>query len=252
MKAKVLLSGIAFTAISLAAPVGFQSFTPVLTGGTVANFEGFTEFTTITTQYAGMSFTQTGGGSPWIDNYNQNLGGNGCSGSGWCYGYGASSGSGVLTGSTAGGNVVTTAGIIDTFTSLQADVQAFLSDTSPLGNYTITAYSGANATGTLLGTVTVNALGGAGLPPGYSGGLFPAPGTTPLPGVFVGFTDTVAEIKSIQIGPSSVGAGSDAFAVDDIRIVPLVTTTPEPASLVFLGAGLIGLASLRRKRERRD
>ncbi len=251
MKAKFLLSAFAFTAFSWAAPVGFQSFTPVLTGGTVANFEGFTEFTTITTQYAGMSFTQTGGGSPWIDNYNQNLAGNGCSGAVWCYGYGADSGSGVLTGSTANGSVVTTAGIIDTFTNLQADVQAFLSDTSPLGNYTITAYAGANATGAVLGTVTVNALAGAGLPPGYSGGVFPAPGTTPLPGVFVGFTDTVAEIKSIQIGPSSVGPNMDAFAVDDVRFVPLVTGTPEPATLFLLGGSLIGLAGLRRKRNKR-
>lgn len=248
MKVKILLTGISIAVFSWAAPVGFQSFSPVLSGGTVANFEGFAEFTTITTQYAGMSFTQTGGGSPWIDNYNSNAGANGCSGSAWCYGYGASSGSGVLTGSTAGGNVVTTAGIIDTFTNLQSNVQAFLSDTSPLGNYTITAYSGANATGSLLGTVTVNALGGAGLPPGYSAGLYPAPGTVPLPGLFVGFTDTVAEIKSIQIGPSTAASGSDAFAVDDIRFV----TTPEPASLFLLGAGLIGLASFRRKRNNRD
>jgi len=220
---------------------GFQSYSPDLSGGTLANFEGFAEATIITTQYSGMTFSQTGGGAPMIDNYGPSHP-SGCSGQNWCYGYGASSGSGVLTGSTQGSNVITTAGIIVTFTNLQSDVQAFLSDTSPLGNYTITAFG---ATHNILDTVTV--LSSATLPPGYSGGFFPAPGTFPLPGIYVGFTDSTAEIKSIQIGPSS--AGSDAFAVDDISFGGSTGGggVPEPGTLLLMGAGLIGLGAKLRK-----
>jgi hypothetical protein len=221
---------------SWGAIVTFQSYSPVLTDGSVATFEGFSEFTRITNQYAalGMTFSQTGGGAPMIDNFNQNGGANGCSGLAWCFGYGASSGSGVLTGSPDGGNVVTTAGIIVTFTDLQTDVQAFLSDTAPLGNYTVSAF---NASHTLLASLTV--LQANTLPLAYSGGVFPPPGTFPLPGIFVGFQDTSAEIKSIQIGPSSAAPGSDAFAVDDIRIS---AATPEPGSLLLIGTGLVLVA----------
>lgn len=65
-----LLTAIAFAVPLWAAPIsGFQSYTPVLTGGTVADFEGFTEFQRISTQAAlGMTFSQTGGGLPMIDN----------------------------------------------------------------------------------------------------------------------------------------------------------------------------------------
>ncbi|HUA62560.1 MAG TPA: PEP-CTERM sorting domain-containing protein [Verrucomicrobiae bacterium] len=221
--------------------VGFQSYTPILSGGTVANFEGFSEFTVITNQYAGMTFSQTGGGAPWIDNYGQNAGGGGCSGAAWCYGYGAASGSGVLTGSTQGGNVVTTAGIIVNFTTPQSNVQAFLSDTAPLGNYTITAYGAGN---TVLDTVTV--LESAVTPPTYTGGVDPAPGTFPLPGIYVGFEDALPNIVSLQIGPSTAGAGTDAFAVDNVSFGG--TNVPEPTSIALLGGVLVLVARrLRRK-----
>ena len=222
--------------------VGFQSYSPVLTGGTVANFEGFGEFTRITTQYAGMTFSQTGSGAPMIDNYQQNAGGQGCSGAAWCFGYGADSGSGVLTGSLDGNDFPTVAGIIVSFTSLQSTFQTFLSDTAPLGDYTITAFDDSHS---VLGTVTV--LLGNVLPPGYGGGVDPAPGTFPLPGLFVGFTDSLAEIRSVQIGPSS--ASSDAFSVDDVSIGGSVAGVPEPATWTLLGAGL-ALVSVRRLRAR--
>jgi hypothetical protein len=240
------LSGIAVLCV-LALPMvggtitGFQSYAPTLSGGTLANFEGFSEGTIITTQYAGMTFSQTGGGAPMIDNYNGSSSVPDCSGEAWCFGYGASSGSGVLTGSAEGSYYITTAGIIVTFSSLQSEVQAFLSDTAPYGNYAVTAYSGPGATGTLLGTVTV--LQANTLPPGYSGGYYPAPGTFPLPGIYVGFTDSVAEIGSIQIGPSS--AAYDAFAVDDVSFAP------EPGTLLLLSASLLGLGVAKLRRSRR-
>jgi len=236
----------ALTVPMMGAAIGFQTYAPTLSGGTLANFEGFAEETIITTQYAGMTFSQTGGGAPMIDNYDGN--GAGCSGQAWCYAYGASSGSGVLTGSTEGDNIITTAGIIVTFSSLQSDVQAFLSDTSPLGNYTVTVYSGPDATGTLLGTLTV--LQGNVLPAGYSGGFFPAPGTSPLPGIYVGFTDITAEIGSFEIGPSSTEG--DAYAVDDVSFGGSIgSSTPEPGTLLLMSAGLLGLGVAKLRKSRR-
>jgi len=225
----------------MATPVGFQSDTPVLSGGTVANFEGFTEFTSITTQYSGMTFSQAGGGAPMIDNYGESSADLACSGDAWCYGYGASSGSGVLTASVNGTDYPSVADIIVSFTDPQSDVQAFLSDTDPEGNYTITAYSGTGASGSVLGTITV--LEGDVLPPGYSGGDFPTPGTTPLPGIWVGFIDSSDEIGSLVIGPSS--NPYDAFAIDDVSDGG---TTPEPATFLLIGVSLLGMVAARRRK----
>ncbi|UCG58773.1 MAG: hypothetical protein JSU70_04515 [Phycisphaerales bacterium] len=209
---------------SWAAPI--KSYTPVMTGVPI-DFEGFAEGTLISTQYAGITFGQDDGGTPMIDNYS------------WLYGYGCSSGSAVLTGSTTGGAPApTVAGITLTFDSLVSDVQAFFSDTAPLGDYTIYAY---DTGGILLESFTV--LAAETLPPGYSGGIFPPPGTVPLPGLYVGFTRPSADIAWIQIGPSTAYP-NDAFAIDDVqfRVIP----APGAVLLGGIGASLVGW--LRRRR----
>ncbi|PYR19421.1 MAG: hypothetical protein DMF98_24690, partial [Acidobacteria bacterium] len=118
-----------------------KSYTPQTTGGTVITFEGRTESELIQNQYPGVTFSQFGGATypgkpdstpsrPQIDNYVD-------SESGWKFGYGASSGSAVLTGSTEGGfPFETVAGIRATFSSPVSSVELFFSDTAPLGNYT--------------------------------------------------------------------------------------------------------------------
>lgn len=216
-----------------AAPI--KSYSPLLTGGTLADFEGFAEGTLIDTQYPGVTFGQNGGstypgnigGRPQIDVFP------------WLFGYGDSSGSAVLTGSIEGGYFSpTVAGITATFSTAQSKVQAFFSDTSPLGDYAIQAFGAGNV---LLESFTV--LASETLPPGYSGGLFPPPGTFPLPGIFVGFDRPTADIVMIQIGPSS--AFGDAFAIDDLRFGG--AKVPEPATMILLGSGLLGLWGARRK-----
>jgi hypothetical protein len=215
-----------------------QSYSDVLGGAPLANFEGFAKGTIIVNQYAGVTFGQADGGTPMIDNYP------------WLFGYGASSGSGVLTGSTNGGAPFpTVAGITATFATPQKSVEMFLGDTSSLGDYTIFAYGAGN---TLLESFTVP--GSAVLPPGYSGGLFPPPGTctggNTCPGIYVGFNHSVADIVKFQVGPSS--AFGDAFAVDDLRVGTQSTAVPEPSTMLLLGTGIATLVRARvRRRESR-
>ena len=223
---RVVCVAVVLLLASIATPgwaTGIKSYTPVLTTGSLIDFEGFAEGTLISNQYAGLTFGQDDGGTPMIDNHS------------WLYGYGCSSGSAVLIGSTTGGATwPTVAGIVLNFSSPVSDVQAFFSDTAPLGNYVISAY---DSTSTLLESVTV--LSSETLPPGYAGSTFPPPGTTPLPGIYVGFTRSAADIAWVQIGRST--ATGDSFAIDDVRFVS-GGVIPAPGAILLgtMGAGLVG------------
>jgi len=205
-----------------------QSFTPVITGGLLADFDGQAEGTLIDTQYAGVTFSQTPlGGRPQIDNFPS------------LFGYGALAG-GVLTGSTEGGHPFpTVAGLIAMLATPVSGIQVFFSDTSPLGSYRVAAL---DSGGGVLESFSLAAA--AVLPPGYSGGFFPAPGVDPLPGLFIGFQRGAADIYGIQIEASQYPG--DSFAIDDLRAT--TGEVPEPGTLLLGGSALAALAVLRRRK----
>jgi hypothetical protein len=179
-------------------------------GVALADFEGKAEGLLIDTQYAGVTFSQPDGGKPQIDN------------SPFLFAYQASSGTGVLTGSTSGGaQFPTIAGMIATFAAPVSGVEAFMSDTSPLGNYTVSIFGAGNV---LLESLV---FGGA----------------TINPGAYIGFTRPAADIFAVQFGPGSVS--NDAFAIDDLRVrrgVPDGGNT-----VVLLALGLLSMLAFRRK-----
>jgi len=186
-----------------------KSLTPVLSGPT-EDFEGFAEGTMMDTQVPAVTFSQAPfGGRPMIDNYP------------FLYAYVASSGVGVLTGSTEGGYLYpTVAGIVTTFDTPQAGVQAYLSDTTPLGDYVVAAYDSTNA---LLESLTV-----------YQAEL-----NRTTPGWYVGFSRGSADITSVQFGPSNYGTWGDAFCIDDLTFSGSIIPLPGTASM--LAVGLVGL-----------
>jgi hypothetical protein len=117
--------------------------------------------------------------------------------------YTATSGNGVLTGSTEGGAPFpTVAGMTATFELPTNLAGAYFSDTAPLGNYTVTAR---DAGGNVLETQVILAT------------QLPIAPTCTIDGcgVWVGFARPEADISSITFGPSS--SPGDAFAIDDVR-----------------------------------
>lgn len=199
MKSKVVVAGVLAgalmtAAVASAAPIVVPGPSPVAPAAdTVITFEGQTDGTLISTQYAssGVTFLQPDGGRPQIDN------------DPFLFAYEANSGDGVLTGSTEGGAPFpTVAGLTATFALPTNLAGAFFSDTAPLGNYTVTAR---DAGGNVLETLVI-----------LSGQLPPASTcTVDGCGIWVGFDRPQADISSITFGPSS--SFGDAFAIDDLR-----------------------------------
>jgi hypothetical protein len=60
---------------------------------------------------------------------------------------------------------------------------------------------------------------------------------------YYGFTDT-ASFSSITI----TNLSNDAWGIDDVSYSSSSTTTPEPSSLMLLGSGVVGLASMLRRK----
>jgi hypothetical protein len=193
--------------VSWGAPI--KSLTPVLSGPT-EDFEGFAEGTMLDTQVPGVTFSQAPlGGRPMIDN------------SPMLYGYSASSGVGVVTGSTEGGYTYpTVAGIVTTFGTPQSAVQAYLGDYAPLSDYVVAAY---DSTNTLLESLIV-----------YQAEL-----NSTTPGWYVGFSRGSADITSVQFGPSNYYTWGDAFCIDDLTFSGSIIPLPGTASM--LAVGLVGL-----------
>ena len=207
---RLTVIGIACLTMSFGAPI--NSATSVLGGTPLTTFEGFAEGTLIQNQIAGVTFGQTPlAGRPQIDNFP------------FLFGYVASSGVGVLTGSLEGGYpFVTVAGLTMTFSAPVAAAEVFFSDNSALGSYTISAFDTNNV---LLESF---ALDDAGI------------------GIarYVGFQYGSAQISRFAVGPGS--ASNDAFAIDDLRVV--ADAVPEPSSWALMAMGAAALAALRRRR----
>jgi hypothetical protein len=113
---------------------------------------------------------------------------------------------------------------LSTFGTLQSDVQVFFSDTATLGSYPVTVFDSPH---TPIETVTLPNAGDV--------------------EVYVTFEEASADLKSIQIGPSTTFG--DAFAIDDLSFNFTAAAVPEPTSLaLLLSFGLAGLGQVRRKR----
>lgn len=126
----------------------------------------------------------------------------------------------------ANGNAITVIDLSNPISGVGAQIQA-----NVFGPFTatISAYSGNTLLGSFNedGDSNINGDGSA---------------------IFLGVSDTSAEITSVAFSVSDVNGFSD-FAIDTLYLNDSsTTTTPEPTSLLLAGSALIGLALTARKR----
>jgi hypothetical protein len=101
-------------------------------------------------------------------------------------------------------------------------------------SFTLEAFTGANGTGTSLGS--------------FSSLFFNFQNNFTY---FVGFTSEAGDIGSLVFTRLADGTG-DTIGIDDVRFATIgqVQVTPEPASIVLLATGLLGVVGAARRKRR--
>ena len=66
---------------------------------------------------------------------------------------------------------------------------------------------------------------------------------------------SVTDIRFTEVGAGSFSAGlwsNPEFGTSQLRLTADFTAVPEPATLTLFGAGILGLAALKRRRQQRN